>query len=270
MGEKIHHPLFDLSGRVAMVTGGGIGLGREFCEILAEFGADIICLDLHIGRANETCEIIRRKGFKASPIEADVSKYEQVQEVFKNIRKIYGRLDILVNNAGITRPSVSIHEMDIKDWHKVIDVNLNGVFYCMKEALSIMLEQKKGSIINISSICGLYAVRPDILSTAHYTASKSGVIGLTKQGAAEYGRFGIRVNCIAPGWHGGTMLLENAGVKRTEEEKKIFDQKIIAETPLGRKGYPHELKGLVLYLAADCSSFVTGQVIIHDGGWTCW
>lgn len=264
------NPLFDLSGKVVMVTGGGIGLGREFCDILAEFGADVVCPDLHLDRANETCEIIRRYGHKALPIEADVSKYDQVQALFKQAAETFGRLDVLVNNAGITRPSAFIHQIDLSDWHKVVDVNLHGVFYCMKEGLPIMMEQKKGSIINIASICGLYGTPPDMLATAHYSAAKSGVIGLTKQGAAEYGAYGIRVNCIAPGWHGGTRLSVDAGVKKTEEEKMIFEQRIVERTPMRRRGYPHELKGLVLYLAAESSSFVTGQIIAHDGGWTCW
>lgn len=264
------HPLFNLKGRVAVVTGGGFGLGREFCDILAEFGADVVCPDFYLERAQETCGIIKKYGHRTLPVKADVTSYEQVQAVFKQAAETFGRVDILVNNAGITRPSAPIHLMDIKDWHAVVDVDLHGVFYCMKEALKMMVEQRKGSIINIASICGQFASHPDMLMTAHYMAAKSAVIGLTKEGAAEYGEYGIRVNCIAPGWHGGTRLSTDAGVSRTEEELKAFERLIIERTPLKRRGFPHELKGLLLYLAADASSFMTGQVIANDGGWTCW
>ncbi len=264
------HPLFDLSGRVAVVTGGGYGLGREFCDVLAEFGADVVCPDLYRDRAEETGELIKKYGHRTLPMEVDVSEYEQVRAMFKQVTDTFGRLDVLVNNAGITRPSALIHQMSVSDWHKVIDVNLHGVFYCMKEGLRIMMEQKKGSIINIASVCGVGGMDPDILATVHYSAAKAGVIGLTRQGAAEYGRYGIRVNCIAPGWHGGTRLSVDAGVKRSEEEKRVFEQLIVDRTPMRRRGYPRELKGLLLYLASDSASFVTGQIIAHDGGWTCW
>lgn len=264
------HSLFDLSGCVAMVTGGGSGLGREFCNVLAEFGADIVCPDLNKDWAEETCEMIKEYGHKTFAIEADVSKYDHVQEVFKKVEESFGRLDILVNNAGITAPYLVIDQINIDDWHKVINVNLHGVFYCMKEGFRIMIKQKKGSIINIASIAGIGAVDPDIMASAHYVASKSAVIGLTKQGAAEYSQHGIRVNCIAPGWHGGTKLSESAGIRRTEEEKRISEEMIAERIPMKRRGRPKELKSLLLYLASDSSSYMTGQIIAHDGGWTCW
>lgn len=263
------HPLFDLGGRVALVTGGGSGLGREFCDILAEFGADVVCADLYKERAEETCEIIKKYGYKTVAVEVDVSKYDQVQAMFRQLEDTLGRLDVLVNNAGITTRSVPISQIDIGEWHKVLNVNLHGVFYCMREGLKIMMKQKKGSIINIASIVGLYAVDPDIQSTAPYMVSKSAVNGLTKQGAAEYGRYDIRVNCIAPGWHFGTKLAESAGVIRTEEERRALGQLVASRTPMRRTGEPRELKGLLLYLASDASSFVTGQIIPSDGGWTC-
>lgn len=263
------HPLFDLSGKIAVVTGGGSGLGREFCDVLAEFGADIICSDIYEDRAEETCEVVKRYGHRTLPIEVDVSKYDQVQAMFKQIVDRFGRLDILVNNAGITNRRCAIDQMDVQDWHKVLDVNLHGVFYCMKEGLRIMMRQKKGSIINIASITGLCGIDPDVGLMSPYVTSKSAVIGLTKQGAAEYGLHGIRVNAIAPGWHLGTRLSADAGVKRTEEELNSFKQLLSAKTPMRRTGEPKELRGLLLYLASDASSFVTGQVIASDGGWTC-
>lgn len=263
------HPLFDLGGRVALVTGGGSGLGYEFCDILAEFGADVICADLYVERARETCGVIKKYGHEAFAIEVDVSQNNQVQSMFKQIIDRFDRLDILVNNAGIAPHYAVIDQIDIEDWHRVLNVNLHGVFYCMRESLRIMMNQKRGSIINISSICGFCAVDPDILAQAPYVASKAAVIGITRQAAVEYAQHGIRVNCIAPGWHHGTRLPESAGIKPTEEEIKSFGQMIASKTPMRRTGDPRELKGLLLYLASDSSSFVTGQTIVHDGGWTC-
>ena len=133
----------------------------------------------------------------------------------------------------------------------------------------MMMKQKKGSIINIASITGLCGIEPEVGLMSPYVTSKSAVIGLTRQGAAEYGPHGIRVNAIAPGWHLGTRLSADAGVKRTEEETRLFQQILSAKTPMRRTGEPKELRGLLLYLASDASSFVTGQVIASDGGWTC-
>jgi len=262
------HPLFDLNDRVAMVTGGGSGLGREFCDILAEFGTDIICADIYKDRAEETCEMIKKYGHRTLAIEADVSKYDQVQFIFKQLEATFGRLDILVNNAGITIRPCPITELELEVWHKVVNVNLHGTFYCMKEGLRIMMQRKKGSIINIASIMGLCGEDPDVGLASPYVTSKAGVIGLTKQGAAEYGRYGIRVNAIAPGWHLGTRLALDAGIKLTAEELKVREQLLASKTPMRRVGKEKELRGLLIYLASDASSFLTGQIIASDGGWT--
>ena len=267
--QKHISPIFGLNGKVAMVTGGGSGLGREFCDILAEFGADVVCADLYKDRAEETCEMIKKHGHRTLVLEVDVSKYHQVQAMFTEIEATFGRLDVLVNNAGITTRRCAIDQIDVGDWHKVINVNVHGTFYCMKEGLRIMMKQKKGSIINIASIAGLYGIDPDVGPMAPYVTSKSAIIGLTKQGAAEYGRYGIRVNSIAPGWHFGTRLSADAGIKRTEEEVKALEQLYSSRTPMRRTGEPRELRGLLIYLASDASSFVTGQIIASDGGWTC-
>ena len=260
---------FNLHAKVALVTGGGSGLGREFCQVLAEFGADVVCVDRYKERAEETCRIIKKYHHQMLPIQADVSQHDQVKLAFQKVEDNFGRLDVLVNNAGVSTPSVPIEQIDIGEWHRVLNINLNGAFYCMKKALRIMLKQSKGSIINISSVAGLRGVDPVFLSTAPYEVSKAALNGLTMQGAAEYGQYGIRVNCIAPGWHFGTKLALDAGVKRNEEELKKLMHIISTRTPMRRTGKPEELKGLLLYLASDASSFVTGQIIAHDGGWTC-
>lgn len=266
MANEIH-PVFDLADKIAMVTGGGSGLGREFCDALAEFGANVICSDLHKDRAEETLEMINKHGHKTLAIQVDVSKYDQVQMMFKQVESTFGGLDVLVNNAGIiTLPRV-IDQLDVRDWHKVLNVNVHGTFYCMKEGLRIMMKRRKGSIINITSVAGLFGT--DVLPIAPYVTSKSAIIGLTKQGAAEYSQYGIRVNSIAPGWHLGTRLGLDAGIKETEEKRKAFEQLLCSKTPMKRKGQPKELRGLLIYLASDASSFVTGQIIASDGGWTC-
>ncbi len=255
-----------------MVTGGGSGLGREFCRILAEFGADIACPDLRKERAEETCEeIVRGLDRRALPLEADLSKPDQVQAAFKKVEETFGRLDILVNNAGMLSVPSVIHEMSVENWHRVMDVNLHGVFYCMKEGLGMMMKQQRGSIINISSVVGMNGLDPDIDAVAHYGVSKTGVIGLTRQGAAEYGKYNVRVNCIAPGWFLGTRLVADSGRGiRSPEASKARMEQLAAKTPMRRTGDPKELQGLMLYLASDASSYVTGQIIAVDGGFTCW
>ena len=262
-------PLFDLSGKVAMVTGGGSGLGREFCNALSEFGADVICPDLRKDLADETCEMIKRYGHRNLPLALDVSKYDQVEPLFREIEATFGRLDILVNNAGVTTFRRLIDEIDIADWHRLLDINLHGTFYCTKEALKIMKKQKRGSIINIASILGLTAVDPAIVPIAPYVVSKFAIVGLTKQGAAEYGPYGIRVNAIAPGWFMEAKLAEHAGITRTPEEVENIQKLLSSKTPMQRTGQLNELRGLIVYLASDASTFVTGQVIAVDGGWTC-
>lgn len=264
MSEAIH-PLFDLSDRVALVTGGGSGLGREYCDVLAEFGATVVCCDLIKDRADETCEIISKYRHKTEAVQADVADYAQVREMFQGVENAFGRLDILVNNAGISTRPVPFAEIDLDEWHKLQRVNLDGTFYCMREGLGIMVKQKRGSIINISSIAGVNAARRP---AASYVASKAAVIGLTKQGAFEYGQYGIRVNCIAPGYHLGTRFLESSGAILSDDEYKALGQTLASLTPLRRTGEPRDLKGLLLYLASDASSFLTGQTILHDGGWT--
>lgn len=262
--------MFNLKGKTALVTGGGAGLGREFCDVLAEYGAAVACCDLRNERAQETCNIIKDKyAGQTLALNADVSHFKQVQAMFQQVKESFGRLDILVNNAGITTQSALIHQVNVIEWEKLLNVNLNGVFFCMKEGVKLMLNQKRGSIINVASILGLCASDPEIFSKAPYVASKAAIIGLTREGAVEYGRFGIRVNCIAPGWFPSTRLEEDAGIKETGFAAEKFLQELALKTPMKRMGKPGDLRGLLIYLASDASSFTTGQVIAVDGGWTC-
>ncbi len=260
--------LFTLTGKVSLVTGAGSGLGRVFCEAMAEHGSDVVCSDINEAWAKETAGMIAKYGVKTAVVKADVSKQDEVKALFRKVDQEFGKLDVLFNNAGIATKGVRIHEMRLEDWNRVIGVNLTGVFLCMQEGIKLMLRQKSGSIINIASILGLVAVDPDILAIQHYIASKHGVIGITKTAAVQYGPDNIRVNAIAPGFYAGTKLGDVE--ERTEEEAQAMAEKAISLTPLKRLAQPEEIKGLAVLLASDASSFITGATYVTDGGWCAW
>lgn len=257
--------LFDLTGKVSLVTGAGSGLGRAISEAMAEHGADVVCADINEEWAEETAGLLAGYGVKTLVVKADVSQPDEVKALFRQVDNEFGKLDILFNNAGIATRGVRLHEMPLEDWNKVIGVNLTGTFLCMQEGIKLMLRQKSGSIINLSSILGLVAIDPDILAINHYIASKHGVIGLTKTAAVQYGPDNIRVNAIAPGFYGNTRL---GDAERTDDSpNRGSGDKILGLTPLRRMAEPRELKGLAVFLASDASSFVTGATYVTDGGW---
>jgi len=260
--------LFNLTGKISLVTGAGSGLGRILCEAMAEHGSAVVCSDINEAWAVETADMIAKYGTKTLAVKADVSNQDDVKALFRKVDQEYGKLDVLFNNAGIATKGAKIHEMRLADWNKVIGVNLTGVFLCMQEGIKLMLRQKRGSIINMASILGLVSADPDILSIQHYIASKHGVIGLTKTAAVQYGPDNIRVNAIAPGFYAETKLGDVE--ERTEEEIQAFADKVIPLTPMKRFGQPQELKGLALLLASDASSFITGATYVTDGGWCAW
>ena len=259
---------FDLTGKVSLITGGSSGFGRVFCEAMAERGSDVAFsyLTSEVG-ARETEEIIASFGVKTLIVKADVSIPEDVKTMFSRVDQEFGRLDVLINNAGIDFSPPRMHEMSLEEWNKVIAVDLTGVFLCMQEGIKLMLRQKKGSIINIASIFSVSGSGPDVLDPCSYVAAKHGIIGLTKQGAAEYGADGIRVNAIAPGFFSTNITRH---MTRTEEGTRGVMERTQGLTPLRRWGDPAELKGIAIYLASDASSFTTGATFMVDGGWSCW
>jgi NAD(P)-dependent dehydrogenase (short-subunit alcohol dehydrogenase family) len=261
--------IFDLSGKVAVVTGGGSGLGRLFCETLAEFGANISLCDVDEKGAKETADLVKGLRQQSLPIKADVNNPDDVQHVVDETVAKLGSIDILVNNAGINAKPAKIADMPIGDWDRVLGIDLRGVFLCTRAVLPVMVKQRKGNIINIASVLGIRAFLEvgEIMPIVHYSVAKAGVISLTKETAVEYARDGIRANCIAPGWHRGTRLSSQWRETAWEQEhRRKYEEMIARITPMGRRGELSELKGLVVYLASDASSFMTGQVLVSDGG----
>ncbi|MBN2031663.1 MAG: SDR family oxidoreductase [Deltaproteobacteria bacterium] len=261
--------IFNLEGKVALVTGAALGLGRSFAQTLAQEGADVAIVDINKDNLDETERILKATGRKVLKIVADVSNPTDVARMVDESVSNLGPLNIAVNNAGIITKPARLHEMPLEDWNKVISVNLTGVFLCMQKEIELMLNKGKGgSIINLSSVLGLVGLDPDLMPRVSYIASKHGVLGLTKQGAVEYAEHGIRVNAIAPSWFSGTSLSRDRTKAQTMEEQHLREQKVIALTPMKRRGQIDELQGLLLFLASDASSYTTGQVIVSDGGWT--
>lgn len=261
--------LFDLTGKTALVTGAGSGLGRAFAEGLANSGARVFCVDRDRGRAEETASLINKKRNDAVALCADIAEPRAVEAMAREAAEIAPRLDILINNAGIATVPMRTHEMPVEDWDRLMAINLRGVFLVSRALIPRMMACGGGSIINIASIVGQVGNYPGFaMNGANYAAAKAGVIGFTRQMAAEYAKDNIRANAIAPGWHGGTRLADERKATATPAEIARFEEVILKGTPMGRRGAPEELQGLAIYLASDASRYVTGQVFTQDGGWT--
>jgi gluconate 5-dehydrogenase len=249
--------LFTLSGRVAIVTGGSRGLGEEMAEGLAEAGAALMLCARRDEWLAPTVARFRTAGFRVEGIVADVANPSDVQAVVDATIKAYGQVDILINNAGVTwgeRPEA----MPLDKWQRVVDVNLTGAFLASQAAGREMLKRDYGRIINVASIAGLSSsVRgPHYVG---YAATKAGLMGLTRELAASWGRHGIRVNAIAPGFFHSRMA---------DQAIPLAEPSIKASSPIPRVGAAGELKGVAVFLAADASNYITGQVIVVDGGRT--
>ena len=258
--------IFDLTGKVALITGASRGLGRAFAEAMAEFGADVACAGRDQAKLNETLKILGKYKHRNIAVQADVTREAEVRRMVNETVKKLGKIDIFFNNAGIARPPRPIHETPTEEWDAVIETNLRGVFLCLKHVLGAMVKNKSGSIINISSIAGLRAEVPAV-GPAAYGAAKAGVILLTNIAAMEYARHNIRVNCIAPGMHKSELGKNNPGPRPDPSAmEKMITEYCAAEIPMGRIAEASELKGLAVLLASDASSYITGQVFIEDGG----
>jgi gluconate 5-dehydrogenase len=249
--------LFDLTGRVAIVSGGSRGLGQEIAEGLAEAGAKLMLCARRDEWLAPTVKEMRERGVTVESMLCDVSQPAEVQAVVVKAMKTFGQVDILVNNAGVSWGEEP-ESMPLEKWRKVIDINLTGAFLFSQAAGREMLKRHYGRIINVASIAGLHASvhGPHY---AGYAASKAGLMGLTRELAATWGRKGIRVNAIAPGFF--PSRLTEAILPQAEAELK-------AGAPIPRAGEPGELKGVAVFLAADASNYMTGQVIVVDGGRT--
>jgi NAD(P)-dependent dehydrogenase (short-subunit alcohol dehydrogenase family) len=249
--------LFTLTGKVAIVTGGSRGLGEEMAEGFAEAGAALVLCARREEWLTPTLERFRSLGVRVEGQVADVSKPLEVQAVVDTALRAFGQIDILVNNAGISW-AAQPEEMPLDKWQKVLDVNLTGAFLFSQAAGREMLKRKYGRIINVASIAGLHAsVRGP--HYAGYAATKAGLMGLTRELAASWGPNGIRVNAIAPGFFHSR--LADAAISLAEPAIK-------ASCPIPRVGAEGELKGVAVFLAADASNYITGQVIVVDGGRT--
>jgi NAD(P)-dependent dehydrogenase (short-subunit alcohol dehydrogenase family) len=251
--------LFDLTGRVAIVTGGSVGLGHQMAEGLAEMGADLVLCARKKERCEQAAEQFQQLGVRALALSCDVRSAAQIQEVVEATLSRFGRIDVLINNAGISW-GAPVEEMRLEDWNKVIETNLTGTFLCSQAVGKVMIQQGGGRIINIASVAGLGGSPPE-LAAIGYHASKGGIISFTKDLACKWAGHNIRVNAIAPGWfptHMSNRVLER--------QKEFFLEKI----PLRRFGSEHDLKGAVVFLASDASDYVTGHVLVVDGGQTAW
>ncbi|WP_282139983.1 SDR family oxidoreductase [Cytobacillus oceanisediminis] len=248
--------LFDLTGKTALITGGGRGLGAQIAEGFAEAGANIVLCSRNVEACQETADRLAKLGVKTLALSCDISKPEDVHKVVDRTVKEFGSIDILVNNSGATWGAPA-EEMPLEAWHKVINVNVTGTFLMSQAAGKIMIEQKSGKIINIASVAGLGGTDPRVMDTIGYNTSKGAVITMTKDLAVKWGRYGINVNAIAPGFFPTKM---SAAI--IEHGKNP----ILEATPLRRFGSADDLKGAALFLASNASNYVTGDVLIVDGG----
>ena len=242
-----------LNGKTAVITGAGQGLGKAIALRLAEMGANVVVNDIPASETiDKTAEEFANKGFNVAVSKGDVRSEEDADRLMQTAVDRFGSIDILVNNAGITRDTLIIR-MSEKDWDDVLDINLKGAFLCTKSAARIMIKQKSGKIVNISSVAGIMG-NP---GQANYSSSKAGLIGLTKSTAKELSSRGITCNAVAPG------LIKS---KMTDVLPDKVKQRYLEQIPAGRFGTPEDVAGVVAFLCTDDASYINGQVINIDGG----
>jgi gluconate 5-dehydrogenase len=252
--------LFDLSGRAAIVTGGGSGIGRQMATALAEAGANLVLCARKVERCEEAAAEIERLGVQAFGMRCDVRDPAEVQAVVDRTKAELGRVDVLVNNAG-TSWGAPAEEHPLEGWQKVIDVNLTGVFLFAQAVGRVMIDQGGGKIVNVASVAAFGGAPPELVNAVAYNASKGGVVSFTRDLATKWARHEINVNAVAPGWFPSDM------------NRVLLDAQpdaYLEHIPLRRFGGPDDLKGAVVFLASRASDFVTGQVVVVDGGQSAW
>ena len=247
---------FDLTGKVAVVTGAGRGIGSHIALTLAKYGADLVLCSRTVSELENVAQEARTFGRKVLINQADLTIVSDINKMVEEANKAYGHLDILVNNAGINIPQKA-EEVTEEAWDKIHNINLRGLFFCAQAVGKIMIQQKKGKIINISSQAGSVG----LLQRAAYCSSKGGVNLLTKVLAIEWAQYNINVNAIAP------TFIETPFTKPMFE-KEGFREYVLENIPLGRVGEPADVVGAVIYLASSVSGLVTGHILLIDGGWT--
>jgi len=247
---------FDLSGKVAIVTGTSRGLGQYFARALAKAGADLVITSRKLSSLDQFKQEIESLGRRALAVKLDVLLQSDIENMVQTTIKEYGKIDILVNNAGlnIRKPTT---EVSSQDWDTVLNTNLKGSFFCAQAVAKEMIKRNYGRIINVGSCTCVFGME----GIAAYTASRGAILAMTRSLAAEWGKFGITVNVLAPGWF---KTAQNAVLY----ENKGWVNYITERIPLNRPGQPHDLDGAVIFLASDASEYITGQMIMIDGGFT--
>ena len=252
---------YKLEGRLAVVTGGGQAIGLACVQALAEAGAQVVIADRDVRIAAEGRAAMHAAGFAVDVVDMDVTDSARVQAVAQELATRHGGVDILVNNAGIARSETAAEDVADEHWLNVIDVNLNGLFWCCRSFGRHMLARGRGSIVNVGSMSGFIVNRPQPQS--YYNASKAAVHHLTRSLAAEWGARGVRVNAVAPTYI--DTPLNRFGMENPEMHKYWIEG-----TPMRRMGTVDEIGSVVLFLASDAASLLTGSIVLADGGYTCW
>jgi gluconate 5-dehydrogenase len=248
--------LFDLTGKTAIVTGGGSGIGLQMAKALAELGANLVLCARKAERCERAADELAPLGVRALALRCDVRSADDVRAVVERTVAELGGINVLVNNAG-TAWGARAEDTPLEGWQKVVDVNLTGVFLFSQAAGRVMIERGGGAIVNIASVAGLRGSPPGAMDAIAYNASKGGVIAFTRDLAHKWAQYGIRVNAIAPGWFPSDMT--NVVLDRHGDE-------FLEDIPLRRFGGPDDLKGAVAFLASPASAFVTGHTLVVDGG----